>query len=301
MVLAACISLSCVSLMFTYLRYREIARISLDIDRLLHGNDTIRFEEYQEGELFVLQNELSKMAGRLTEQAETLKKEKSYLADALADISHQLKTSLTSLNILNASLAREHLEDEKRLEMVQRQMFLLSRMEWLIVSLLKISQLDAGTIQLEKQEAPMKKLIRLAVSPLEVSAEMKDQVIETNIEENAVFNGDLRWMAEAVGNILKNCMEHTPAGGKIEIAARETPLMEEIVIMDNGKGIAAKDLPHLFERFYRGDNTVSNHVGIGLALAKMIVIRQDGTLTAENRKTGGAKFTIRLRRDCCKM
>ena len=134
-ILAAIVSTSVVSLFFTYHRYKKIADFSLHIDRLLHGDETISFGQFQEGELSVLHDEISKMTRRLIEQAEALKMEKGNLANALADISHQLKTPLTSLNILNASLCNEELTDEERYELIRKQTMLLSRMEWLIATL----------------------------------------------------------------------------------------------------------------------------------------------------------------------
>lgn len=292
LVIAACLSLCITSLIFTYRRYQKIAELSTDIDKVLHGDETVSFQKYREGELYVLQDELSKMTVRLLEQAETLKKEKSYLADALADISHQLKTPLTSLNIINASLAREQISEEQRLELAQEQVMLLSRMEWLITTLLKISRLDAGAISMDFQNVFVNDIVSQALRSLEISAELKEQTIVVNIPDNAAINVDMEWTVQAVGNVLKNCIEHTPIGGKIEIVAHSRPLLTELVIMDNGAGFTKKDLPHIFERFYRSGNRNVNGVGIGLALAKTIIKNENGTISAENGDLGGAKFTI---------
>lgn len=215
-----------------------------------------------------------------------------YLADALADISHQLKTPLTSLNILSASLSREVLSIPQRLELVQEQAMLLSRMEWLIATLLKISRLDAGTIALECQEVSVNDIITQAIRHLEISAELKEQTIIVDIPENQTIFADLKWTSEAVGNILKNCIEHAPIGGKIEIVSHNSPLLTELVITDNGTGFSKKDLPHIFERFYRCSNSGTNGVGIGLSLAETIIKKENGMITAENNDSGGAKFTI---------
>lgn len=291
-VIAACLTLCITSLIFTYRRYQKIAEISADIDSVLHGNETVSFQKYQEGELYVLQDELSKMTVRLLEQAEALKKEKRYLADAMADISHQLKTPLTSLNILSASLSREEVNGEQRIELVKEQVMLLSRMEWLITTLLKISRLDAGAVPMDLQKVFVNDIVTQALRPLEISAELKEQTIVADIPDSAAVRADLEWTAQAVGNILKNCIEHTPIGGKIEIAAHSRPLLTELVIMDNGAGFTKKDLPHIFERFYRSSNRNVNGVGIGLALAKTIIKNENGTISAENGDLGGAKFTI---------
>lgn len=292
LMIAACLSLCIASLIYTYRRYQKIAELSTDIDRVLHGNETVSFQKYREGELYVLQDELSKMTVRLLEQAEALKKEKSYLADALADISHQLKTPLTSLNILSASLSREQVSEEQRLELVQEQVMLLSRMEWLITTLLKISRFDAGAISMDFQNVFVNDIVIQAIRSLEISAELKEQTIVVNIPDNVAINADLEWTVQAVGNILKNCIEHTPIGGKIEIVTHSRPLLTELVIMDNGAGFTKKDLPHIFERFYRSSNRNDNGVGIGLALAKTIIKNENGTISAENGDLGGAKFTI---------
>ncbi|MCM1025516.1 MAG: HAMP domain-containing histidine kinase [Roseburia sp.] len=291
-VIAACLSLCMISLIFTYRRYRKIAELSADIDRVLHGNETVSFQKYQEGELYVLQDELAKMTVRLSEQAESLKREKSYLADALADISHQLKTPLTSLNLLSASLSGEQVSEKQRLALAQEQVVLLSRMEWLITTLLKISRFDAGAVSLDFQKVCVNDIVAQALRPLAISAELKEQEIVADIPDSAVISADLEWTAQAVGNILKNCIEHTPAGGKIEIAAHSRPLLTELVITDNGSGFTKKDLPHIFERFYQSNHRSVNGAGIGLALAKTIIKNENGTIYAENGDLGGAKFTI---------
>ena len=169
---------------------------------------------------------------------------------------------------------------------------LLSRIDWLIVALLKISKLDAGTAHFQAEEVALADLVAKAVSPVLIPIELKEQTLEISAEGS--FVGDLSWTSEALGNIVKNCMEHTPTGGRIEIAARETPLYAEITVSDSGNGIDADDLPHVFERFYKGKNSSGNSFGIGLALARMIVTSQNGTLKAENKPGGGAKFTMRF-------
>lgn len=185
--------------LFTYQRYKKIADFSLHIDRLLHGDEKISFGQFQEGELSVLHDEISKMTRRLIEQAEALKMEKGNLANALADISHQLKTPLTSLNILNASLCNEELTDEERYELIREQTMLLSRMEWLIATLLKISKLDAGTITLKPQAVYLKDVVEKAIRPLEIAAELKMQTITQVIPAELKLSLDTDWTAEALG------------------------------------------------------------------------------------------------------
>jgi len=169
---------------------------------------------------------------------------------------------------------------------------LLSRIDWLITTLLKISKLDAGTIQLNKENVLMKNLIMQSVEPLLVPIELRG--LEIKVEAQGKFVGDVKWTSEAIGNIVKNCMEHTPMGGTLQIQASENALYQEIIVEDTGCGIAPEDLPHIFERFYKGKNSSDKSFGIGLALARGIITAQNGTIKVENKKTNGAKFTLRF-------
>ena len=169
---------------------------------------------------------------------------------------------------------------------------LLSRVEWLIEALLKLARLDAGTVVMKQETVAWEHLIEKAMQPLAIPIELKEQTVHYDIQGS--FTGDLAWTAEAVGNILKNCMEHTPAEGTIWITAVENPLYTELEICDNGTGIAPEDLPHLFERFYKGKKSDKQSVGIGLALAKNIICHQGGRIQAGNHPEGGAVFTIRF-------
>lgn len=191
------------------------------------------------------------MTRRLIEQAEALKMEKGNLANALADISHQLKTPLTSLNILNASLCNEELTDEERYELIREQTMLLSRMEWLIATLLKISKLDAGTITLKPQAVYLKDVVEKAIRPLEIAAELKMQTITQVIPAELKLSLDTDWTAEALGNVIKNCIEHSPEGSTIEIKAIERPLLTQIIIEDSGTGFQEKDIPHYLTDFIK--------------------------------------------------
>lgn len=285
-------AISSVAMAFAYWRYEKISSINQDIDRLLHGEENIRFNEYAEGELAVLQNELSKMTLRLLNQAEQLRKDKTYLADSLADISHQLKTPLTALEITNAALSQENIDKEQQAMLLQEQMKLLSRMEWLIAVLLKLSRLDAGTIKFEGRSFSLKQLVNQAVSPLEITLDLKNITLDISKIPDIQMCGDMKWLTEAFSNIIKNCIESAPQGGQVSIVAEENAMYTKICIGDDGAGIPKEDLPHLFERFYRGKNSNKNGVGIGLSLAKAIIDQQNGTITVENRIPHGAIFTI---------
>lgn len=275
-------------------RYDRIAELSLQMDKILHGDYYLDFIPDKEGELAVLTSELYKMTLRLREQAEVLKKDKTYLRDSIADISHQLKTPLTSIRMIIPRLQREETGIGERQEYVREVMLLLSKTEWLITSLLKIARLESGTAAFEDREVAVRELLEKAVRPLEILLDLKQIAVDIDVEGSPAYKGDLLWSEEAIGNIIKNCVEHTPEMGRIWITAKQNPVYTEIIIADNGRGIASEDLPHLFERFYKGKNTAGESAGIGLALSRMIISRQNGRIKAGNRLGGGAEFHIRF-------
>lgn len=171
---------------------------------------------------------------------------------------------------------------------------LLVHMDWLIEALLKMAKLDAGTVSMKKKTVNVSDLLKKSVQDFLIPMELREQNLVIDCTDMVSLRGDEYWLREAVGNIVKNCMEHTPAGGEICIRAAENHLYTEITVSDNGAGIDKEDLPHIFERFYKGKNSSGSSVGIGLALARMIVVAQEGTLSATNRINGGAKFEIRF-------
>jgi Signal transduction histidine kinase len=277
-------------------RYRRIADLSDSIDRILHGAEDVKFEEYQEGEVAILSSEIHKMVIRLREQASQLLADKRFLSDSIADIAHQLRTPLTSMNIIVDMFSDAELSDEKRFDLLAEMMQSLNRIEWLINTLLKMSKIDADTVFFEQKEYNVKEMLSKASQPLGVPLDINGVALKVNCPEDAVIRGDMMWTSEAIGNILKNCMEHTPEGGMIEINVKHTPIYTEIVLHDTGTGIDPDDIPHVFERFYRGKVALNTSIGIGLALTKMIVERQSGTIRAGNRPEPehGAEFTVRF-------
>lgn len=292
--LVACLALCGTFLLFTYRRYGRLQEISRRIDSLLHGRESVDFHEFAEGELSVLQDEVSKLTVRLREQADTLSRDKRFLSDALADISHQLRTPLTSMNLAVTLLRSPDTSEERRRELLQELTRSLGRIDWLIDALLKMSKIDAGTAGFQRVPVAVGPLLRRAAEPLTIPMELRGQRLVLSEEGEPHFIGDPLWSVEAVGNVLKNCMEHTPPGGRIEVAARENALFTEITVHDTGEGLDPEDLPHLFERFYKGKNAGDQSVGIGLALARMIVTEQNGTIKAQNHPEGGALFTLRF-------
>lgn len=278
----------------TYKRYQKIAKLSALLDSILHGSENVSFDDFSEGELSILQNELTKMTAKLWAQKDELLRDKLYLTDSIADISHQLRTPLTSINLICNFLSKSELTDEKRRQLSMDLSKILKRIEWLISSLLKLSKIDAGTVNFKQEAVYLKELIEKSITPLMIPMELKEQQFNVHMTGDESYIGDLSWSIEAISNILKNCMEHTPVGGKIDVICVENNIYTEIVIKDNGSGIDKEDLPHIFERFYKGKHSSDQSVGIGLALARVIIVEQNGTVKVENNLDGGAKFTIRF-------
>ena len=268
-----------------------IAELNGQIDRILHGDDSIDIQMFKEGEMYILQNQINKMTVRLRENASLLKKDKTYLADSLADISHQLRTPMTSLQILLTFLSKSTLNETERANYSREAEALLSRMDWLLSALLKISKIDTGTAVFAHEKVKVSELIKRSTEPFAIPLELQNIELKINCDESLSFVGDINWTAEAVGNILKNCIEHTR--NLIEINCTENAIYTEIIISDNGAGIDKTDLPHIFERFYRGENYSENNYGIGLALCRMILSKQNATVKAENSEKG-AKFIIKF-------
>ena len=214
-VLLLCIVFISIYLVSTYRRYRRIAQLAADVDRILHQDSPMDLEQYAEGELAVLQSEIHKMTIRLREQQQHLLDDKVYLADSIADISHQIRTPLTSINLLVSFLSEPDLTEERRFKLSQELFELLSRIDWLITTLLKISKLDAGTAQFKKDTVSLEDLLRKSAAPIVIPMELQGQQLQIHAEGD--WTGDIAWTCEALGNILKNCMEHTPEGGEIRI------------------------------------------------------------------------------------
>lgn len=291
-VFAACLTLNCCWFCFQRKRRDQLRELSIQLDQLLHDGTPLPISAYSEGELSILANQLQKVTLRLQESAERSRSDKRQLAQSLADISHQLRTPLTAMNLTAAMLREPGLSEQRRLELSRELQTLLSRTDWLVESLLKLSKLDAGTVELRQETVSVRELIDRAITPLAIPMELRDLHLQINCTD-ASFTGDLVWTAEALGNLLKNCMEHTPVGGTITVTAEQTALYTAITVEDTGPGFDPEDLPHIFERFYKGKNAPENTYGIGLALARTIVTAQNGTIQAMN-SDHGAKFIIKF-------
>ena len=300
--LATGLSVTVIFMTLTNRRYRALANMAANLDRVLAGERDIRLRDMSEGELAILSSEIDKVIARLNLTVGELQAEKLALSDALADISHQLKTPLTSIAI-STELVRDRLcargDSEDLVERLRLIQTLQARVEDLVAALLKLARIDAGVIKLVRGAVDARELVRKSFEPLAIAFDIADVRFSADVQDGASYEGDLTWSVEALENILKNCMEHTPAGGRVSVRVTEDVLACRIRIEDTGPGFAESDLPHIFERFYRGsrDTGVASSevnpagVGIGLALSKSLVTAQGGTLTAENLRDENGNVT----------
>jgi len=273
------------------LKDKKLENISNQIDDILYHDKKIYINEYNEGSLSILENEIQKLVLKLHNQNELLQQERLLLKESLEDVSHQIKTPLTSLNLVVERLKNNQLTNQEKKELLKEEIQLLDKIEWLIQSLMKLAQIDAHSINFNKEKINCNKLIQKVIKPFEIYIDLKDIQLEYECLKETILYGDEQWILEALSNVIKNCLEHLSVGGILKIVINDNPLYSEIIIQDNGKGINPKDLPHLFERFYKGQNSHKNSVGIGLALSRKIVENQNGTIIAENSYPG-AKFII---------
>lgn len=285
------------SFSFTRRRYKEIAKLSQYLKRIAGGEYHLDIRDNEEGELSILKSELYKVTVTLNEQAQLLKKDKCFLADSISDISHQLKTPITSMFVMTDLISDDNLPQDKRSEFTQNINSQLERLQWLVTSLLKLSKIDAGKIEFRKEKINVSELISKSTEHLLIPMEIKEQTLQVSGDKDTEFIGDFNWSSEAIANIVKNCIEHTYIGGNIGIHFQETSIYTLIKIFDHGEGIHKDDLPHIFERFYKGKNSHSDSIGIGLAMSKSIFNKQRGIIDVTSDKENGTLFTIKIYKD----
>lgn len=276
---------------------KKVRRLMLRIDRNLHGHEDLRFDTCREDDLSKLQSSVQTMVKAHFRQERLLQEEKERLARELSDISHQIKTPLQAISLNAELLGNPDMEPTRRRMTAHRTSALTERIRMLVYTLLNQSRMDAGVVEFKQDTFSVTELIRKAAETLEMSMDLHDQTLDTSgIDPSVMIEGDLFWMTEAVMNIIKNCTEHTPDGGTITIATTSTPSLTRITIRDTGPGIAPEDLPHIFERFYKGKNPGRNSdsIGIGLAYSKQVIGMMGGNIQADNHPEGGALFTINL-------
>lgn len=280
-------------ILFWKVRSRKLRELGSYVDRVSHGHYELELQKNLEDELSGLRNELYKLTVLYKEQADSAQAGKAALADSVANISHQLKTPLTSAVILTDNLLESpDMDLQTRTKFLQEISRQLVGMKWLVISMLKLSRLDAGVVELQKEQVNLKKIAEDAMTNLEMMAQWKEICFETRLEDVTV-NGDGKWLSEALQNIIKNAIEHSPQGGVIEIETQENEVYCQVSVKDHGEGISEVDQKHLFERFYKASKVENENVGIGLALAKEVVERQNGSITVDSGENGTC-FYVRI-------
>lgn len=273
--------------------YKEIYLGINFTESIIKGNYNYNLDSYSDGDIGILKSNIVKMTSILKEHLDKEKRIKVFLSDTMADISHQLKTPMTSLIMFNELMINPKMDWNIRKEFLENSEIQLKRMEWLIKSLLKLSRLDAGVVKFKKEKINIKNLISEVKSSLWSFIKEKNIEIILNGNEDSYYIGDTQWSIEAFTNIMKNSVEHTPKDGTIIINYEENNLYSEIKIKDNGIGISKKDLHNIFKRFYKSSNiNKSDSVGIGLALSKTIIENQNGSIYVKSHEGKGAEFII---------
>ena len=283
-----------INFIYTKKENKTIREITEYIKKLNEKKYELKIEENTENELSKLKNELYKITVMLKEEAEESMDAKKTLKVAIEDISHQLKTPLTSMSImLDNIIENPDMDNETRnlfIHEINRQ---IKWINWLILSLLKLAKLDSNTIEFEKNNINVQNLVNNVIKNLEIPIDIKEQKIIITGDKNTSFVGDYNWENEAITNVLKNCIEHTDKNKNIYIKFEENNFYTKIEIIDEGNGIDKEDLKHIFKRFYKGKNSSENSVGIGLALAKTIIEKDNGQIVCTSEVNKGTKFEIR--------
>lgn len=279
---------------YVLIQEKELKEINEYIKEVNNKNYSLKIEDNKDGELSRLRNELYKTTVILREAAENSEEEKEKLSIAIADISHQLKTPLTSIRIMLDNISdNPDMPQEIREDFIQDISKQVEHMSSLVISLLKIAKFDAGTIKMENEEIDAKKLIDSVINNLAILIEIKEIEVITKIDEKAIFIADYKWQQEALTNILKNAIEHSQPKSNIYIIVENTSIFLKIKIKDEGQEIAQKDLKHIFERFYKAKNCNEDSIGIGLSLAKTIIEQNNGYIKATSEVGKGTLFEIK--------
>ncbi len=276
-------------------REKQLEELISYLMKVQDGMELPDLTKCKEGQIGILQNEIYKLVVLLKQQLGSVTREKTYLADMLSDISHQIKTPLTAITIMTDLLKQPDLPVSKRLEFVENADRQVNKITWLIQNLLTLSRLEADMLKFQKESVEMHGLLENVCGTLELLAEVRGVSLQLPPYKEAIFAVcDPAWTAEAFSNILKNCVEHTSQGGTVQILLAQNNFGTTVTIKDTGDGIAKEDLPHIFERFYKGKHSAKDSVGIGLAMAKQIMMRQNGVIHVESTKGEGSIFDVRI-------
>ena len=272
---------------------RELDKIIDYLKELNRGNYDLKIDLNSEGILSILKNEIYTTTVMLREMASREYLDKITLKENLANISHQLKTPLTSISILVDNLCDEEVDKKTELEFLNDIKRQVDNINYLVIVLLKLSRFDANVITFKKDDINVKKLILECMKNLDVIREVKNINIHVSGANDVEFIGDYKWESEAISNIIKNAIEHTLNGKFIYISFKDKSLYTEIIIEDEGLGMSEKEKNRIFERFYKGSSTNSNNFGIGLSLAKEIITKDNGKIIVKSEVNKGTKFIIR--------
>ena len=286
--------LSIIFFKYNHSESKKINEITKYIEEINRGNYKLNIEENTEDELSILKNELYKITIMLKEVAENSQKDKTTLKDSLSDISHQIKTPITSILImLDNILSDENMPEDIKKDFIKDIKREIINIKFLVESILKLSKIDSNSIKFIKKEVFIKDIINEAVKNVSMLSELKNIEIIVSGDDSIKTICDLKWQVEAITNILKNCIEHSYENRKIYINYNQNNMYTELKMEDNGTGIDAKDLPHIFERFYKGKNSSSDSVGIGLALSKSIIESNNGYIQVDSELNKGTIFIIK--------
>lgn len=273
---------------------KKIKEITKMISKINNRQFDIDINDFNEGELSILKNEISKTTIMLRQVADNSVKDKLNLKDSLGDISHQLKTPLTSITIMIDNILDSPDMNEKT-----RKKFLINikreilNINFLVMSLLKLSKFDANVVKFNKESVYLKDIIIESIKNVSMIKELKNITIKVSGDDNIKLLCNFKWQVESITNILKNSIEHTSEYGTVEVNYSENKLYTRILIKDNGKGINSDDLPHIFDRFYKGKNGSDDSFGIGLSLSKTIIEKEGGSITVKSTPNIGTIFTIK--------
>ena len=273
---------------------KKINEVTKYLEQINNNDYDLDILKNSEDELSILKNEIYKTAVKLNEQSNLLLEEKNILKDSLSDISHQLKTPLTSVSLLTEQLKNnDNLTIKQQKDILNNIHRKINNTNFLVYSLLKLSKFDANTITFIRKDYLIKDILQEAIENVSILSELKNIKIITKGDLNSILHCDFKWEIEALTNIIKNCLEHSFVNSKIEIFSTTNDIFTKIVIKDYGNGINQKDLKHIFERFYKGENASSSSIGIGLALAKTIIEKDNGYITVTSKLNKGTTFTIK--------
>lgn len=279
---------------YNHLKDEKLKEITRYIEEINNKNYKLDIDDNTEDELSILKNEVYKTTIMLKETAENSVQDKVNLKDSLSDISHQLKTPLTSITIMiDNILENPEMDKETRIEFVKDIKREIINVNFLVNSILKLSKLDANSVKFINKEISLQDIVKESIKNVSVLCDLKNVEIIQKVNKNIKISCDFKWQVEAITNILKNCVEHSNDNSKIDISYEENKIYSKIKIKDYGVGIEKDDLPHIFERFYKGKNSSSESVGIGLALAKSIIESNNGYVSVESEVNKGTIFTIK--------